>query len=118
MDIELLVVADRPYEAAAGGLSATALADIHVLAAVTRRVIASEDQARQRGFTGSPTVPLDGFDPLMRPEASHRARLPVVRHPTRPAPHAVVAGLAPGAQDGRRTSTGKAAAKVRPDPAR
>ncbi len=39
-------------------------------ATITRTVIATEGQARQRGFTGSPTILLNGSDPFTRPQAS------------------------------------------------
>jgi hypothetical protein len=69
MEIELLVVSDCPHQAAAAALIATAVADTGVNATVTRTTIDSEDLARDRGFTGSPTILLDGTDPFASPEA-------------------------------------------------
>lgn len=69
MKIELLVVPDCPHEAAAADLITTAVADTRVRATVTRTVITSQDQARRRGFVGSPTILLDGSDPFADPVA-------------------------------------------------
>jgi hypothetical protein len=69
MDIELLVVEDCPHQAAAAELIATAVADTAVKATITHTTIANEDQATQRGFTGSPTFLLNGTDPFARPGA-------------------------------------------------
>ena len=69
MQIELLVVPDCPHEAAAADLITTAVADTRVRATVTRTVITSQDQARRRGFVGSPTILLDGTDPFADPDA-------------------------------------------------
>lgn len=70
MNIELLVIPNCPNEAATVDLIATAVADTRVRATITRTVIASQDQARLRGFTGSPTILLDGKDPFARPGAA------------------------------------------------
>jgi len=67
MEIELLVVRDCAHEAAAADLVRTALADTRLQATVTRTVIASLDQARRRGFVGSPTILLNGADPFADP---------------------------------------------------
>ena len=64
MEIELLVVPDCPSEAVAVELIQTAVADIGVQAIVTRTVIATQDQAQQRHFVGSPTILLNGEDPF------------------------------------------------------
>lgn len=69
MDIELLVIPDCPNDAAAAELIRTAVADTGVRATIARTVIASPDQAQQRGFTGSPTILLNGVDPFARPDA-------------------------------------------------
>lgn len=68
MDIELLVVPDCPHRAAAAELIATAVADTGVNATLTHTLIATEDQATGRGFIGSPTILLNGFDPFAQPE--------------------------------------------------
>ena len=69
MQIELLVVPDCPHDAAAAELIATAVADTGVQAQVTRTVVTSEDEARRRGFVGSPTILLNGTDPFADPAA-------------------------------------------------
>ncbi len=68
--IELLIVPDCPNEADAVELITTAVADTLVRATVTRTVIATRDQARQRGFVGSPTILLNGTDPFAQPDAA------------------------------------------------
>jgi hypothetical protein len=64
MDIELLVIPDCPNEDEAADLVSAAVADTGVQATVSRTVIESEDQARRRGFRGSPTFLLNGIDPF------------------------------------------------------
>ncbi|WP_377645567.1 hypothetical protein [Oryzobacter terrae] len=69
VQIELLVVPDCPHEAPAAELITLAVADTGVQAQVTRTVITSQDQARLRGFVGSPTILLNGSDPFADPAA-------------------------------------------------
>lgn len=69
VEIELLVVPDCPNEAAASELITTAVKDTGVSATVTRTVISSQVQAEQRGFVGSPTILVDGFDPFTGSDA-------------------------------------------------
>lgn len=69
MDIELLVIPECPNDAAAAELIRTAVAHTRVQATITRTIIASQDEAQQRGFTGSPTILLNGVDPFARPDA-------------------------------------------------
>ena len=66
MHIELLVIPDCPNAATAAELIRTAVADTRVRADITHIVIATQDEARRRGFTGSPTILLDGADPFAR----------------------------------------------------
>lgn len=54
------VVPSCPNESAAYNLAAAALADIGVNARVRTSVIASDAEARTRGFTGSPTFLING----------------------------------------------------------
>ena len=68
--IELLLVPDCPNEAAAVELIRTAVTETHMHATVTRTVIATRDQARQRGFVGSPTILLNGADPFTHLDAA------------------------------------------------
>jgi hypothetical protein len=65
MDVELLVVPDCPNESVALSMLRSAF-DLVGLAAQSVRttVIASQEQAQERGFVGSPTILLDGVDPF------------------------------------------------------
>lgn len=69
VDIELLVVPDCPHEAPALVAIEAALGVAGVDADVITTVIETEDQARERGFTGSPTVLVNGRDPFFDPGA-------------------------------------------------
>lgn len=69
MEIEVLVVPDCPHQAPATELIATALADTGVSAHVTITTITTLEQAQQRGFTGSPTILLNGSDPFATPDS-------------------------------------------------
>jgi len=63
MNIELLVVPDCPNEAVAATRLRRALDGIGLLDAVfTRRIITTQAEAERAGFTGSPTVLVDGQD--------------------------------------------------------
>lgn len=64
MNIELLIVSDCPHGPAAAALIRTAVADTGVKATVFGTIITTEDEARGRGFTGSPTILLNGSDPF------------------------------------------------------
>ncbi|MFD0344578.1 hypothetical protein ACFVH0_38915 [Streptomyces sp. NPDC127117] len=65
MKIELLVVADCPNEQPAAELIGQALRDVGLPGAgFTTRVIADRGDAVRAGFTGSPTVLVDGRDPF------------------------------------------------------
>ncbi|KQV63390.1 hypothetical protein ASC64_17520 [Nocardioides sp. Root122] len=70
MDVELLVVPDCPHETSAYDLTLTALAELDIAASVAVTVIESDDQARERGFTGSPTFLIDGRDPFAEPDSA------------------------------------------------
>lgn len=69
VDIELLVIPDCPNGDAAAELITAAVAATRVQASITRTIIASQDQALRRGFTGSPTILLNGVDPFAQPGA-------------------------------------------------
>jgi hypothetical protein len=68
MEIELLVVADCPKAEPALRLVLDVLAELR-LGQVRPRVIVigSAGEAAERGFTGSPTILLDGTDPFADP---------------------------------------------------
>ena len=67
MDVELLVVPDCPHETSAYDLTLAALAELEVSVPVAVTVIESDEQAQERGFTGSPTFLIDGRDPFAEP---------------------------------------------------
>ena len=63
--VELLVVPDCPNQAAAGDLVRGLLDGMGLTETqVPVRVITSEVEAARRGFTGSPTILIDGADPF------------------------------------------------------
>ncbi|MCX4657503.1 hypothetical protein AB0N79_40000 [Streptomyces microflavus] len=65
MEIELLVVPDCPNEAPARDLLVRALADVGLADTdVCVRVVDSQQKAAELGFTGSPTVLVNGRDPF------------------------------------------------------
>ncbi|MFJ9033556.1 DsbA family protein [Streptomyces sp. NPDC102274] len=68
MNIELLVVPDCPNAEPATERLRQALADLGLHdVTVTTRVIADQAEAERTGFTGSPTILIDGHDPFARP---------------------------------------------------
>jgi len=65
MDVELLVVPDCPNESVALSVLRSAFDRVGLAAqSVRTTVIASQDQAEERGFFGSPTILIDGVDPF------------------------------------------------------
>lgn len=71
MDIEMLVVPDCPNEQLAAERLRQALAGAGLSATTfTTRVIADQAQAERSGFTGSPTILIDGHDPFAEPGAT------------------------------------------------
>jgi hypothetical protein len=99
MHIELLLVRDCPHVTAAADLVATAVKDTGPNAFISHVTIASDEEARDRGFTGSPTILLDGWDPFVT-RGFDWLDLPFVFDPRLRCPS--LAGLASGAQKGRR----------------
>ncbi len=69
MDVELLVVPDCPHEMAAAELTRAALEAVGSSTSITTTVIATEAEARARGFTGSPTFLVNGRDLFAQPGA-------------------------------------------------
>lgn len=68
VDVELIVVPDCPHASAAKELLRTALAAAGLPAPDVRvTVIASQREAEERGFVGSPTVLINGIDPFAEP---------------------------------------------------
>ncbi|WP_431884114.1 hypothetical protein [Micromonospora gifhornensis] len=68
MDVQLLVVADCPNEGAAAVLLRRALDDVGLSTVrFTTRIVTDQAEADQLGFTGSPSVFIDGRDPFAQP---------------------------------------------------
>ncbi|MDM4719176.1 hypothetical protein QTQ03_06030 [Micromonospora sp. WMMA1363] len=69
MDVQLLVVADCPNEGPAAEVLRRALDDVGLTTVeFTTRIIEDQDEAEQIGFTGSPSVFIDGRDPFTEPD--------------------------------------------------
>jgi hypothetical protein len=65
VDVEVLVVAGCPNEGGAVKLVRQVLDDVGLKRVPIRtRVVASEQDAEELGFVGSPTVRIDGTDPF------------------------------------------------------
>ncbi|MFB7496349.1 hypothetical protein ACFC09_16950 [Streptomyces sp. NPDC056161] len=71
MEIEILVVPDCPHQRLAEERVRQAL-DVAGLttAGVTTRVVGDQAEAERAGFTGSPTILVDGRDPFAEPGAT------------------------------------------------
>ncbi|WP_245603561.1 hypothetical protein [Salinispora cortesiana] len=68
MDVQLLVVVDCLNEEPAAVVLRQALDDVGLSAVrFTTRVIETQDEAERIGFTGSPSVFIDGRDPFVEP---------------------------------------------------
>jgi hypothetical protein len=65
VDVELLVVPDCPNESVALSVLRLAFDRVGLAAqSVRTTVIASQEQAQERGFVGSPTILINGVDPF------------------------------------------------------
>ncbi len=82
MDVELLVVPHCPNEVLAYDLTRAALAELNLRASVTTTVIETDDQAKARSFTGSPTFLVNGLDPFAVPGAAVGVACRLYRTPT------------------------------------
>ena len=82
MDVELLVVPDCPHETSAYDLTLAALAELEVSVPVAVTVIETDEQAQERGFTGSPTFLIDGRDPFAEPGSAVGLACRVYRTPS------------------------------------
>lgn len=68
VNIELLVVPDCPHAAPAQNLLRQALTDVGLPGhALVICMVTDERQAAELGFTGSPTILIDGRDPFSEP---------------------------------------------------
>jgi glutaredoxin len=82
MDIELLVLPDCPHAEAARAQIETALVDLCMQeASVRTTTVESMETAAQRGFSGSPTILIDGRDPFTHAETSPALACRVYRTP-------------------------------------
>jgi hypothetical protein len=69
VEVELLVIPDCPHDASAHELLRRALDDVGLDGVGIRTtIIDSQELAEQRGFTGSPTILLNGRDPFEQPD--------------------------------------------------
>jgi hypothetical protein len=65
MDVELLVVPDCPNESVALSVLRSAFDGAGLAGqSVRTTVLASQEQAEERGFVGSPTILINGVDPF------------------------------------------------------
>jgi hypothetical protein len=86
MDVELLVIPDCPNAGAAAALLRAALDDIGLRStSFTTTVVATELEAAERGFTGSPTFLLNGTDPFAERRCPPALACRVYPHPAGPA---------------------------------
>ncbi|MCC2275252.1 DsbA family protein [Streptomyces sp. ET3-23] len=68
MEIEILVVPDCPHEAPAAEQIRRALGEAGLYdITITTRVVTDQAEAERIGFTGSPTILIDGHDPFAEP---------------------------------------------------
>ncbi|MFE4173846.1 hypothetical protein ACFRR7_17650 [Streptomyces sp. NPDC056909] len=68
MEIEILVVPDCPSEKLAAERLRSALNDVGLHGTTfTTRTIGDAEEAERIGFTGSPTILIDGQDPFAEP---------------------------------------------------
>ncbi|WP_309647792.1 thioredoxin family protein [Nocardioides sp.] len=67
MDVELLVVSGCPHELGAVEMVSAVADELCLAVSVSTTVIETDEQARLRGFTGSPTILVSGHD--LFPEA-------------------------------------------------
>ncbi|MGW0749114.1 hypothetical protein [Streptomyces sp. NPDC002587] len=82
MEIEILVVPDCPHKRLAEQRLRQALRDAGLPAgAFTTRVVADQAEAERSGFTGSPTVLVNGRDPFTEPGATPSLACRIYRTP-------------------------------------
>jgi glutaredoxin len=68
MKIEIVVVPDCPHETAAADRLRQALDDAGLREVrFTTRVVTDQNEAERSGFTGSPTILINGRDPFAEP---------------------------------------------------
>jgi hypothetical protein len=93
LEVELLLVADCPHEAAAIDLIRHALDDVGLLGAPFKtRTVTSQQQADELGFTGSPTILSNGIDPFAQPRLPPSLACSPLPNPGRTSGHPEPAG--------------------------
>ncbi|MGW3353420.1 hypothetical protein ACWDA3_59915 [Nonomuraea rubra] len=86
VEIELLVVPDCPNQQLAAERLRQTLGEAGLHATgFTTRMIADQAEAERTGFTGSPTILLDGRDPFAEPGATPSLACRLYRTPDGPA---------------------------------
>jgi hypothetical protein len=75
MLVEILVTKDCPHEDAAINVVGAAAQAIGVIPQLVLLEVSTLDQARQRGFAGSPTIRVNGIDVDPAPRDQYRPRL-------------------------------------------
>ncbi|WP_406118003.1 DsbA family protein [Streptomyces sp. NBC_00989] len=82
MEIEILVVPDCPNQQLTEKRLRQALDDAGLKEATfTTRVVADQAEAEQSGFTGSPTIVIDGRDPFAEPGTTPSLSCRIYRTP-------------------------------------
>ncbi|MBV7697546.1 hypothetical protein [Streptomyces sp. TRM70350] len=85
MELEVLVVPGCPHQRLAENRLRQALQGAGLVGAgFTTRVIADQAEAERSGFTGSPTILIDGRDPFAEPGASPSVACRIYRTPSGP----------------------------------
>ena len=85
MEVELLVVADCPRQGNAATLVRGELDELGMNETpVPVSVVHSQVEAEQRGFSGSPTILVDGSDPFAEPGAAPALACRLYATPTGP----------------------------------
>lgn len=83
VDVQLLVVTDCPNEGPAAAVLRQALDDTGLSTVqFTIRVVSDQAEAERIGFTGSPTVLIDGRDPFAEPGQHPALACRLYRHDT------------------------------------
>jgi hypothetical protein len=86
MEIEVLVVPDCPNQQLAEERLRQTLAAIGLLGlSFTTKVITDQDEAERSGFTGSPTILVDGRDPFAESAPTPSPSCRIYRTPAGPA---------------------------------
>ncbi|MEW1996914.1 hypothetical protein ACFWFH_32835 [Streptomyces coelicoflavus] len=86
MEIEIVVVPDCPHETPAAERLRAVLDDLGLYdTTFTIRTVADQAEAERTGFTGSPSILIDGRDPFAEPDRPAGLTCRVYRTPAGPA---------------------------------